>query len=991
MSNLTSIASILASPSKLTKPPTAAIEAAKMLPSSTGMNLVQRHAKETERPISPSSPSRVPVPVSPLSGSSKNFLSPQQHSPRPRSPVTTSAKSFSPPLRTSSRIAAQTSPKQGSSIHNDTVTAPMLSPGMKSPKAGRTEMMPKLYEEKFTQNIQGHVTVLPSSITETASVAVSPVRSEVLPIMAPKQFADQRQPEQAPYISPPLRSPRLQQQQLLSQQHTKIPVTAKTNPLIPLSPPAKSPLRAAAQKAIVSPLPNQPQPTIMVKTVVKSVREEIEASLAAAKYTKMADQPTGKGEEAIKVKDYASEPVSGIEAGKETENPANLPTQTLDPPHIKNITTAVPLSSADHAIIRKPAPGSLPTSHNLHPSNTPLSQSTSNNIPPSPIFSSFLSSNPNRSSALSFVGLPGRILGNGPSHAHVREKSLGLGLGKSVGGSHGDDQEKDAHIAYSATTTSSAALLTSKKRLSSALDGPDLQGSSASNAKAPRLENTNATTRRVSTAQVATSRSAPLSKEEETKQRLDLLRSRISSIKGSTRPSSAATAVQSGTSSHPVRQSILSSRPSSATDQASLFSPPLSTANYVAPPFTAVPPPSSTGGSTSLFASSATSAFANAVASFVPAPSFGASFASLFGSSLASATATATVPVQARETPKSSVEEPPRVTSTINAEPVVQSKEAACASLYPSLPSVTNLAVLTSPITALPPSVSFEEGIENRVEVLASGPLSETKQPSKGSNERLSSASVQDLVLSFEAKQSAASAAVEKIREQTMSPPAAKRHRSSIPLVAGTGHSINAKEATGSSTASALLPLPGPETVQRSTTPPFSPPPHSPLRQLPVVPAVSVIQREEIGLEEEEEEDLLPSAQPSHPHMFVVAHSSRSGGELDIDDPDVPPISRATSVDTDWQDDRVINNDNDIEDGEIDDAEETEHQEHQTGPARSVLDVEDADNPADNDMGQKTFACPPEINVLNMPKSSTTGFKPKRPTMDNTDHKVSEP
>ena len=775
--------------------------------------------------------------------------------------------------------------------------------------------LPQLGEED-AQEDQTPVTaptspILSSSTEPDAQKMASPARAQTPVIGSPNTF----------YRSP-VRSPRLQQQQQ-SQQQQQLPIknTMIARPVSPkpLSPPAKSPLRA--QKVILSP-PAQPSqlPSLLPtgdKKAGRSVKEEIEASLAAAKVGKKAEA-LANAEQAVKPKDDAEAAVYGAEDDE-------IKDQTPAPSALAG--GVIPSSTTTSIRKTTIASGSLSTAHiNLH-TNPTLHQSS--NIPPSPIFSSFLSSNPNRTSALSFVGLPGRFLGGG---GHAREKSLGLA--KSLGTGMKDDQDKDhqgVHSQYQNTYSalSSSAVLggNGKKRLSSAMDGPEPQ-SSATSAKVPRFDSS--APGRPSTAHGAMHGAAPLSKEEATKQRLDLLRSRISNIKGSSRTSSASSGHNTAPQAMAVAanpsagQAVPASRLSaamsgpSAEATADLLSPLLLSASaHTAPPFAPVQPSAST------LASSATSAFASAVAAFVPAPSFGASFASLFGSS-----------------------KPAEEAHQRSAQKDASSQGTASPSLYPSLPSMTNLA-----LPNLPGPPSDLSNKENDLEILQDHTLRTRKSSvSLLSPRRSSAASVQSLVSSFEAKHTAVG--VEKAREKTVSPVVQKWKSSlSNPADSGNKHPANyAGELQALKTGH----------IQRSTTPPFSP---------PLPPSVSAAPLNAAA-------ETMYLARPSLPRMFL-SKPAQAAGELQIEDPDVEPIARAPSAETEVLDDDDADADDgdEIEDGELAPTEEVPLEDVDgavQGPVEteSVMDTEN------------TVPLAPAI------VRTANGFKPKRPTMDIADGKV---
>ena len=628
---------------------------------------------------------------------------------------------------------------------------------------------------------------------------------------------------------------------------------------------------------------------------------------------------------AVKVKDFASPAFAGPASAAATSAPiAELQapmSPTASKPSSKPTDTAPQAISATKPI-SAPQATALPSLPNTA------------SIPPSPIFSSFLSHGPpNRASAFSFVGLPGRTTGPslggagaGAGSGHSREKSLGLGLGLGLGkslsaaavarlqqqqqqqlaGGNGNGNEQmDSQGSLSASaagTQSFHSALSSgntagKKRLSAALlensqyttassggTGTDSQTSTSS--KMARIDGaTNASsTARMSISQHAQAPSS--SKEGDTKAKFEALRSRISSFKGVGAAGSGRMSSAAAVTAYPGRASMallassnrMSTAPVSLAQPlestqggaSTLFSPPNASTKAAQPSSTApvekaLPAPDSESGNKAdsstapppTNAAKSQSPASTEVQAPLPTPtaipsSFGFtsaisnSFANLFGMSTSSA-------------PKVS----PSLSTSATATSATASKETkeelpklAQAPLYPSLPSTTGLVALTSPTKKEQRVHMQTEDDEEAVEELVtSPPAASSKTASQKAEEkdiarsrRSSSASVQEIVDAFEAKAAIASApALEQPKKRT------------------------------SEASQILYPKLPPASTQpaRSTTPEFS----------PSKKATEQVQRLSLTLTKEVLTLPLPSA---------VGES----GELEIDDPDVEPIARASSVGT---------------------------------------------------------------------------------------------
>ena len=695
---------------------------------------------------------------------------------------------------------------------------------------------------------------------------------------------------------------------------------------------AKSP-RMQKVQASASPAPVAASEASVVKTMdidpgspKRPLISPIQSPVRTAGPAPHAEKEQAAAGSAVKVKDFAS-PAAVLQSGKVAEQELESAALALQAPLSPTIAASANPTEATTEVIsaskaEKPVSASLQSS-SYNPTST---------IPPSPIFSSFLSHGPqNRPSAFSFVGLPGRS--TGPVSASAtgggREKSLGLGLGLGLGKSlsaarqqlvantnntngNGQDSDSQGSSSASAYTQSFHSALSStgtgtgvgssnvtKKRLSAALmenssqyisnsGNIAVQGDSQASSSSSKIARTDTVTN-------ASSRvSMSMTKEEETKAKFEALRSRISSFKGvnagrmssaalpyAGRPSVATAGVGSLASSSrmsTVPATVLPQTVAAETTNAagSLFSPPASEPKTVQPtlhasvsaqPGTAsdstVEKPASAPGVDSVEskAQQATIAPASAVpSSFGFTTVISNSFANLFGMSTSSASKLPAPPTTAVQTTIAPSLEP--MAAEIQEKEIAQElSKPAQAVLYPSLPSTTGLVALASP--KKDQRVQLLEDEEAVEELVTSPQPSATKgtipieQDTEARSRRSSSASVQDIVDAFEAKAAIAA------RSQSRSPEQQRKRASEA------SHILYPKLPSASS-AVFSQPAPTAAPVQaRSTTPD-----HSPSKT-----AKEQVQRLSLTLA------VVPA---------VVGES----GELDIEDPDVEPIARASSVGT---------------------------------------------------------------------------------------------
>lgn len=597
--------------------------------------------------------------------------------------------------------------------------------------------------------------------------------------------------------------------------------------------------------------------------------------------------------------------------------------------------------------------------------------------PSSPIFSTFLSNNNKRTSTLSFAGLPGRALGGAPGNGREKSIGLGLGLGKSLGASSMKERNASAaatqaedmdsqgnHIngtMHNRQSFYTAALASqSRKRLSSTLGSVNAGPSSTFNpdsesqtSKASRTDFTNTARSSILASQM---QQQPMSHSA----RFDLLRSRISNIKGTTgyvapsasirtsiAPSAQAPAIQQhGTSSVPIAKSDTvptdkteshpSSRPSTT-----LFSPATqaTTAQTI--------PTSQTAKDIPTLSSSATSTFAATIASFVPAPSFGASFASIFGAGAIRPT---------------KPDSPAKTTSSTAA-----TQEQARNALYPSLPSMNNLvlplASFTSPQQTAK-KVRNEPEDDEMVEELVSpvytenkmAPQSDSLSSPSAQQQKKRSSSVLSKVSNIEAKE--AEARQERDRQASLSP---RKASGSMPI----------------SASSAIAMYPAKAAAPRSTTPTFSPPRQNPVARL------STGSGEERRISSRPESRL--SDMPAVPASDAPSLDLSIAGDVDIEDPGLEAIPRTFSDDTELPTTDATSQDE--EDEEMDQADD-----EADGPVPTNARTSGQDrrvNPSDllqqSAPASKMFK-PAASTVSNLSKST---FKPSRPGKDTSEIQVS--
>lgn len=576
--------------------------------------------------------------------------------------------------------------------------------------------------------------------------------------------------------------------------------------------------------------------------------------------------------------------------------------------------------------------------------------------PPSPLFSTFLSQN-KRTSTLSFAGLPGRTLGG----AGGREKSLGLGmgLGKSLGATaakervaQGEDQESQgsntatASSGHTRQSFYTAALASqSRKRLSSTLGSvhPPLKADTESQgSKALRTEFSQTARSSLLASQMQQQSLSQSAQPMSHSARFDLLRSRISNIKGttgylapstsmrtsfapSTQPASSAQSVLPSTakkSEAKPAEKVQSSALEKTISTHSLFSP-HSQVNQK---------------ETTTLSTSATSTFAATIASFVPAPAFGTSFASLFGAG------------SMRVTKPDS----PAKTGNEASKPVQ-------GSLYPSLPSMTNLHM---PLPSFsPPSKMHKPALpsdtdEDLVEELASPLAGEDvvdraraiapSSPELPRTKRASS--VQSIVSAIEAKE--AEAKREKDRQSSLSP----------------------RKASGASALQVTLAVESAQTKTvaprstRSTTPTFSPP-----RQQ-LLPRLSNERQDARHLSSRPESRL--SDMPAVPVLDAGSANLSIAGMVDIEDPGLDAIPRASfSDDTEIPTTDAVS---ETEDEEMDQADD-EGDEYATG-TRGPTFVNEVKATAVSTLQQSAPPVqqykPATTSSANLSKST---FKPTRP------------
>lgn len=864
------------------------------------------------------SPTRVPVPRSDAAASPQGEHPPstakvaaaQTQAPRVRSPLmsdkisyfqsqsqtdlaTTAAaaaalaRPISPPTRMSSRLAAlsspATSPKIGGIATAFGGTRQTGQPTALSPRVGARAAatavstssvggMPKSPRMHGAIAFSGQETVRTGAgrqvgakheqhEAETADKSPEDLQAVNVATSSAAQSPPQPQPHKRPDLSP-VQSPR------------SIPVpTARANAISP--PPAKSPLRKQGRDDTTTP---------SVEAGTKNAERELK------------EQMQGASSRAVKALDYAE-----TDAPPPAETDANGSEYQTSNRNAASAAAAVELPRAG-AVVTNTCDTFVPlkSSTQTHQSSQ-LGQSArqpSVEVPPSPIFSSFLS-NPNRTSALSFVGLPGRASiqhqgaasngsMTGQPQPHSREKSIGLGLGLGLGlgkslsaanaaraGREQHHQQQDSDSQGSASNErqsffSAAGSLSGKKRLSSVLaDQPESQSSTASGfpgtSKAAKLDaHTSASAiARASISQTSSS-SAPPSKEDATKAKLDMLRNRISSFKG-TNATNRVSSVSSAMQIYPARLSTAQLVSEKTTIAGASPALPAVVAPSSPPVATTVPPQAivEVGAGTSAVqidaavpAPSAHHTFSSAISAFVPAPSFSASFASLFGASLSK-------PLQPPSSPVHREQKRDDVASHAHPKHQLQSQSASISMaqtpMYPALPSMTNLAMCLSPpkdqrrVSREPDDDAMEELIQlapvKPVANTCAVPAAAEAPAVSTHSRRSSTSSVQSIVDAFEAKTTEALEAQERAR--STSPVQQKRALAGIEASAAPACTEKA--------------------AKRSTTPPFSPPIASRMLTTSVISVTS-----------------------THTRVSLIPFTDDTAGDLgalDVADPNVEPIA----------------------------------------------------------------------------------------------------
>ena len=882
------------------------------------------------------------------------------------------ARPLSPPTRMSSRLAAlsspSTSPKIGGIASAFGGTRQMVQPMAMSPRMGArpaatvaaksgVESMPK------SPRMQGaNASTRPDTARSQAGREDGPMQEQQPAETASKSSEhvqvytsatspaaqSQPQPHKRPALSP-VQSP------------STIPVaTARANPISP--PPAKSPLRK--------------------QTKGNAPASSVEAG------TKLPEGQTQEASpRAVKVLDFAQAdvpPSPDIHANGSTSPSRGSGAATAAAAAAVEVprATAVVSGTHDTVVPLKSSTQSHQPSLLGHSARQPSVE-----VPPSPIFSSFLS-NPNRTSALSFAGLPGRastqhqgIASNGSMagqpHAHSREKSIGLGLGLGLGlgkslsaanaaraGREQQQQQQPDPDSQGSTSNerqsfySAAGSLSGKKRLSSVLaDQPESQSSAASGlsgtSKAAKLD-AHTTASAVARASISytTSSSAPPSKEDATKAKLDMLRNRISSFKG-TNATNRVSSVSSTTQLYSARLSTAPHVLEKATIAGASPAFPAAVAPPSAPAATnaSAQPVVEVGAGTSAIepdsavpASSAQSTLSSAISAFVPAPSFSASFASLFGASLSKPLQPPLSPVH-REQKRDDVVTPahPKSQSQLQSASIA----TAQAPIYPALPSMTNLAMYLSPpkdqrkVAREPDDDEMEELIKpmaaaNAVESTGTVPTASRTPATSAHSRRSSTSSVQSIVDAFEAKATEALHARE--RERSTSPVQQKR--------ASVGKEASAAPAWTEKAA------------KRSTTPPFSPPIASRLSTASVLSVMSTRNRV----------SLVPTNNDAAGNL----------GELDVADPDVEPIAnvRESSPPLPTEDDE--------DELSMDDAQSKDRATDELAVASQTLpavQIQKSSMP----LGAAKAGAAPATTSVRPAAGVGASFKPSRPNVDAVD------
>lgn len=593
--------------------------------------------------------------------------------------------------------------------------------------------------------------------------------------------------------------------------------------------------------------------------------------------------------------------------------------------------------------------------------------------PPSPVFSSFLTNN-KRTSTLSFAGLPGRTFGG----ANGREKSigLGLGLGKSLGATssavnaakdriaQAEEQEiqgnnTNAHTRQSFYTAALASQ--SRKRLSSTFGHTGLHGSTEAESQGSKASRTDFShTARSSILASQTQQQQPQQPMSQSA-RFDLLRSRISNIKGTTGyvpPSSASLRSSIATSAQPTAISVnpnvvnsVSSKPdhketekpeARAFDKAptasSLFSPTGASATAAAQKDIGTLP------------TSATSTFAATIASFVPAPAFGTSFASLFGAGALRATK-----------PDSPAKNTHEQNSTTSA-----AKKAPQSALYPSLPSMNNLnlpmASFTSPDKRLHGKELLLDADEEQIEELASPLAGEdvidrarsVLPSSPPTVQRQRSSSVQSIVSAIEAKE--AEARQERQREASLSP--------------------------GKLSGVQLVPLPTTQPIRasapRSTTPTFSPPKQDLLPRLSFSDKQGVTGSSSRPESRLSDIPVLPVSDDAAPNLSIA-------GMVDIEDPGLDAIPRAS-----FSDDTELPTTDAVSETEDEEMDQADDEADIVGTAARHLAIGDRLSSTGADTLQQSAVPPKQFrpNTNGAGNLTKSTFKPTRPNKDTSEIQV---
>lgn len=974
MSHLASIASML-SPSK---------------PSREEEEASKRQEQVPSRPASPQlkTQSRVPVPQS----------TPTASPARPRSPLPAAAVSkigtgvnsnaASPdsrptsPSRISSRIAALAGAARGNTTSAPRENSPVIGSQANSPSRFGITRSPRL---KTASRMDSPVTTsVPSQSSDKAAVSGLPTPTKM----------------KRPMLSP-IQSPNSQRSLALSSLRKAVPgfetnsFSPPASPRLPSTTSISSNIHQVQLPSVASTSINEveankaTQVERELEELEKQVQRQLEkdedlihqharAISALGKSFPPPPSPSriatavhsGKKEKAAGLSPPAKSPLRKMNSKVALANnasPSNIVRTALQGDRAEMAPT--PSKDANDTIMPQTVVKKVEHDTTIH--STAHKDSTVDIPPPSPIFSSFLSNNNNkRTSTLSFAGLPGRALG---TTGTGREKSigLGLGLGKSLGASSMKDRTANATAAQSDDLDSQGAQIhnrqsfytaalasQSRKRLSSTLGSTNaLNGLNSNNydnvdaggPKASRTEFANTARSSILASQMQ-QQSQPMSHSA----RFDLLRSRISNIKGTTGyvPPSSSVRASFATSTlvPPITQHSASSVHTAKADNntqsgktestvfdktSALFSPPPQ--NTAQEHITT----SQTARDIPTLPTSATSTLASTLASFVPAPSFGASFASIFGAG-------------AIRGPKP--DSPAKLGNTNEPASKNQAVQKQVQSmLYPSLPSMNNLNIplpsFTSPertvkkVQAEPEDQELVEELASEVDTevvartirsasLSSSPIQQKKR----------SSSVLSIVSDIEARE--ADAKRERERQLSLSP----------------------RKASGA------VQLPAQPTVQmhlvraaapRSTTPTFSPPKQDTIARLSTG-------RDERRVSSRPESRL--SDMPDVPDSDAPSPDMSIAGVVDIEDPGLDAIPRTFSDEAEIPTTDAASENGDEEMDEADDESDTMNR-HKKSDDRNMKPtaVLQLSAPA-----PKIFK-PAASTAGNLSKST---FKPTRPGKD---------